>query len=433
MAIRDYLNLYLREELREYVFAHGQAIAIMGVEEIADQPIETWYFDENSMAVDNNTTVIRPNEILETDPGRYIINMVQADWNAMFNKPNLSTVALSGSYNDLEDKITAGAGIVMDGNEMSMDEAIQADIDSKVPATRTVTINGQTKDLSANRDWQVGNVSTDGSYVNPSWITSLDYSKLTGAPSIPTNNNQLTNGSGYITASSTDTLTNKSGNISQWTNNSGYLTSVPAQSFSSLTGKPTTLSGYGITDAYPLSGNPSNFLTGITSGQVTTALGLTPINTAGARTAISLTTTGSSGNSTYDNSTGVLNIPNYNAPSRTFNNNVSRTLNSNYTISSTKDANVNYSLSLSVTNPLLVGTSTASAFLEYSTDGGTNWTTVSQVVNSSSVGLTVTVAITLPNTMILSGNIPANALTRIRTTTSGTASVTFTRAQEMLY
>jgi len=30
---------------------------------------------------------------------------------------------------------------------------------------------------------------------------------------------------GYITASSTDTLTNKSGNISQWTNDSGYLTS----------------------------------------------------------------------------------------------------------------------------------------------------------------------------------------------------------------
>ena len=32
-------------------------------------------------------------------------------------------------------------------------------------------------------------------------------------------------GSGYITASSTDTLTNKSGNISQWTNDSGYITS----------------------------------------------------------------------------------------------------------------------------------------------------------------------------------------------------------------
>ena len=42
---------------------------------------------------------------------------------------------------------------------------------------------------------------------------------------IPTNNNQLTNGASYITASSTDTLTNKSGNISQWTNDAGYLTS----------------------------------------------------------------------------------------------------------------------------------------------------------------------------------------------------------------
>jgi hypothetical protein len=42
---------------------------------------------------------------------------------------------------------------------------------------------------------------------------------------IPTNNTELTNGAGYITASSTDTLTNKSGNISQWTNDSGYLTS----------------------------------------------------------------------------------------------------------------------------------------------------------------------------------------------------------------
>jgi hypothetical protein len=40
-----------------------------------------------------------------------------------------------------------------------------------------------------------------------------------------TNTNQLTNGAGYITASSSNTLTNKGGNISQWTNDSGYVTS----------------------------------------------------------------------------------------------------------------------------------------------------------------------------------------------------------------
>lgn len=119
-----------------------------------------------------------------------------------------------------------------------------------------------------------------GSYTNPSWLVSLPYSKITGTPTIPTDNNQLTNGSNYITSSSTNTLINKSGDISQWTNNSGYISSVPAQSFSSLTEKPTTLLGYGITDAYPITGNPSNFLTTITSGQVTGALGYTPITNA---------------------------------------------------------------------------------------------------------------------------------------------------------
>jgi hypothetical protein len=67
--------------------------------------------------------------------------------------------------------------------------------------------------------------------------TGIQYTDLSvttaaaGSPALSYNN---TNGvftytppdlSSYITASSTDTLTNKSGNISQWTNDSGYLTS----------------------------------------------------------------------------------------------------------------------------------------------------------------------------------------------------------------
>lgn len=280
---------------------------------------------------------------------------VNSDWNAssgiaqILNKPSLATVATTGSYNDLINKPT-------------------------IPSAQIQT------------DWNA--VSGLGVLLNK--------------PTIPTDNNQIANGSGYIKASSTNTLTNKSGNISQWTNDSGYLTgitldqintalgytpyngttnpngyisSVPAQSFASLTGKPTTLSGYGITDAYPLTGNPSGFLTTITSGQVTGALGFTPVtntrtltingtsfdlsanrtwtvgdlsssgsyanptwitslayskltgtptiptNTsqisesgnlyytdARARASISLTTTGTGGAS-YNNSTGVLNIP----------------------------------------------------------------------------------------------------------------------------
>jgi len=116
---------------------------------------------------------------------------------------------------------------------------------------------------------------------------------------------------------------------------------------------------------------------------------------------------------------------------KVFNNNVSRSLNSNYTISSTRDCIATYSISLSCTNPLLAGSSSANAFLEYSTDGGTNWITVSNVVNSSSVALAVTIALTQPNTFILSGIIPANGLVRLRTTTSGTASVSYSRGQEV--
>jgi len=51
-----------------------------------------------------------------------------------------------------------------------------------VPTTRTLTINGVGYDLSADRSWTVGDVRTDQTYANPSWITSLAWTKITGTP-----------------------------------------------------------------------------------------------------------------------------------------------------------------------------------------------------------------------------------------------------------
>jgi hypothetical protein len=51
-----------------------------------------------------------------------------------------------------------------------------------VPTSRQITINGVTYDLSSDRSWTVGDVRTDSSYANPSWITSLAWSKITGTP-----------------------------------------------------------------------------------------------------------------------------------------------------------------------------------------------------------------------------------------------------------
>jgi hypothetical protein len=51
-----------------------------------------------------------------------------------------------------------------------------------VPTTRTITINGVGYNLNADRSWTVGDVRTDQSYINPSWIASLAWSKITGTP-----------------------------------------------------------------------------------------------------------------------------------------------------------------------------------------------------------------------------------------------------------
>ena len=148
-------------------------------------------------------------------------------------------------------------------------------------------------------------------------------------------------------------------------------------------------------------------------------------------TEVKITTTGS-GVATFNATTGVLNIPPTSLPTPTIAT-PTRSLNSNFTISTTKSADVAYSVSLSATNPLLAGSSSASVFLEYSQDAGVTWKGVCQSVNLSSVALTVTVTITSGTTAVLCGCIPANALCRLRSTVSGTASATFISAQEVTY
>lgn len=74
-------------------------------------------------------------------------------------------------------------------------------------------------------------------------------------------------GSGAGTAATWSTLTGKP-----------IWVGVFDGSWATMTGTPTTLAGFGITDAYPSTGNPSGFLTSISSGSVTTALGFTPYN-----------------------------------------------------------------------------------------------------------------------------------------------------------
>lgn len=354
--------------------------------------------------------------------------VVSLTWPEILNKPVFATVATSGDYNDLTNK-PSGSQVNSDWSASSG----SAEILNK-PSLATV--------------------ATSGSYAD-----------LFGAPLIP--------------ASQVN---------SDWASGSGV---------SQVLNKPSTLAGYGITDGYPLTGNPSSFLTGITSGQVTTALGFTPYNStnpssfitqAGARSAISLTTTGAAGAATYNISTGALNIPNYapgtgtvtsvaagsglsggaittsgtismpstgtpgtytnvttdaqgrvtsglnaainDAPGRSL---VTTTAATGFQISATRNAQVCYEGSISTTSSI-GGPSAASVFLETADTNSTtpgDWTTKAAQTYSNNITLAIVLNQVQGNNWSICRVIPGGKFVRIRSgSVTGTASVIINAQQQ---
>lgn len=299
------------------------------------------------------------------------------DWGSVVNKPVFSPVAVSGNYNDL--------------------------------------INKPSSSGQVNSDWAA--VSGPAEILNKPSLsvvaTSGAYADLSGAPSIP---------AAQIN--------------SDWAAASGK---------GEILNKPSTLAGYGITDAYPLTGNPSNFLTSITSGQVTGALGFTPysasnpssfVSQSGARTAVSLTTTGTSGAATYNSSTGVLNVPNYTPPAVPARSQsaASRTLNTAFQVSTTRDALVNYSVQCTITASIAGGQS-CDVVLEIATDAA--FTAGVQTVGIIGTGQTYTLAVAIqgvqPQTAQVTGYVPAGYYARLRTVNvSGSPTYAYRAGQEVL-
>lgn len=207
-----------------------------------------------------NITSVADNELLQYDSGT-------GAWiNQTITEAGFAAVATSGGYGDL----TGRPNITFDG-DMSGNTggAIAANastvtltldnVNSNVGTFNTVTVNAKGLVTSA-VNTAFATVATSGDYADlinkPSlagtykWNIADDASasyevttdstlQFLGANSIstsvntgtgaltitgPANVSDLTNDTGFITASSSDTLVNKSGNISQWTNNVGYVT-----------------------------------------------------------------------------------------------------------------------------------------------------------------------------------------------------------------
>lgn len=316
---------------------------------------------------------------------------------------------------------------------------------------------------------------TETADVDPSHI---DYALLNNLPTLGTastqNSTAFATAAQGVTADGAQPLIAVGTTAQYWRGDKTWVTS------------PTNLSSFT---------NGPGYITGITSANVTTALGFTPYNAtnpsayitqAGARTAISLTTTGS-GAASYNNSTGVLNVPTATAgvtsvtagtglsggtitttgtismPStgtsgtysgvttdaqgrvtagttRSFTNSATKTLVTSASgqggvqLSTTRDARADYWVDTSITTNI-GGTSTITVFIEIaSTNSATpgDWTTIAKASNGQTITLAVALLSVQPQTLNLGATVPAGQYVRIRYSTAGTASATYGGGQEVL-
>lgn len=120
---------------------------------------------------------------------------------------------------------------------------------SSVSSTRSLTINGVALDLSADRSWSVGDVTTSGSYSNPSWISALAWSKISSTPT-------TLSGYGIVDAQPLDTDLTA---IAALTGTSGFL-------------KTNGSGTWTVDTATYLTGNQSVTLSGDAAGSGATAI-----------------------------------------------------------------------------------------------------------------------------------------------------------------
>lgn len=271
-------------------------------------------------------------------------------------------------------------------------------------------------------------VSKDSVYNNPTWIGYLDYgTKLQNKPNL----------------SVYETTSHASATYYPLTNPSGYISSVPAQSFASLTGKPTTLSGYGITDGVTTASLSSTLSNYVLTSTYTSGL-------AAKQNLITLTTTGS-GASTFNQSTGALNIPTPTVNTYTAGTGISiasnvitntapyvvpvistptLVLGTSYQAPANKNVWVNASITHTIALTLVLSSGSSLVQLQTSPNG-TTWTTI----NSSgySDGVAVAVALTKTVTNNVSGEVAPSQFYRLLATTSGAGTAAITNQQLKTY
>lgn len=258
-------SVYSKAEIDEKLFDSGFG------DVIAEAPFTT---SDRVITSSGAGKTIKDSGILLTNLAtKEFVNQFKPEWNKIANKPSTFTPsAHTHTVNQITDFPTLGALASKDKVDESdlnfnipegvvIDSALSAT--SKNPVqnkviTNTLSSYVKTADLNVT----LGNyyttnevytkeevddkiASAGGGDVMASGDLSTDYIIVgAGTKSVKNSGQTLSN---LALKSEIPSLSEYA--TQSWVTSQGYLTSVPAQSWSSITDKPTTLAGYGITDA----------------------------------------------------------------------------------------------------------------------------------------------------------------------------------------
>ena len=171
-----------------------------------------------SIEFDGNYTNLKS---VGTEPVRILtdnfIVMNKAGSQNVMNMPT-ANAGIDFSYNGTKKFGVESYGIDCVGNVQ-----VSGTVDGRDVATDGTKLDGIAAGAEVNvkANWTESSSSSDAFIQNKPSLstvaTSGSYADLSNKPTIPTNNNQLSNGAGYITS--------VSGNITQLSNNAGYVTS----------------------------------------------------------------------------------------------------------------------------------------------------------------------------------------------------------------
>lgn len=275
-------------------------------------------------------------------------------------------------------------------------------------------------------------VRTDRFYANPSWLTSLDVTKIPNAATTSYVDAGVnaehsfaaatyqTKGN-YLTTPQTLTISGRTLNLS-----GANSVALPKDTQTvSINANVLTLSNGGGSVSIPSStytagagiSVASNVITNTSPNQTVTIASGTGITVSGSYPAFTLTNTAPAITYAYNN-----------APGRSI---VTTSGATGYQISATRPASVSYTVSISTAISLLNLNSAGQVFLEISPTNTAPWTTINSAGISRTLSVSITVGLNEITYFNVQGKVPPGNYCRLRSVLSGGATTAFSSGQEV--